>query len=658
MTFQPMYHAVQAEVVGRRQMIEEIIATLAAGRDLVLEGPPGTSKSTVLRAVARASGVPFMMVEGNADLTPAKLIGYHNPASVLAYGYRAEDFILGPLPAAMQHGALLYIEEFNRVPDDTLNALLGPLAERSLVVPRFGLVCAASDFRLLAAMNPFDNIGTLRVSQSIYDRLCRLPVGYQSEAEERTIVRLRTGSRVNWLVEGAVSLARATRTHSDVRMGASVRGSIDLVLVAWHLASLRGIDMSVADHAAKDVVLDAALVALSGRIALAETTEQSPEAIVRELWENVFYFIPQAARGKYSLALDNPVIAPTGRTNRKHRQRGPVVLPLRPAPDQVPYPKPGKPAEPPRIYRPDEIALLMTERAAGPLPPGARDILRDHPAARFVLHDNQFDPDAFQQLYQEDEQEAMSLLGDLVPNAPEDYLRELTRRLALKIVIKLARHDPTANPGKGKLRPVRYRFNSDDLDLDRTLEEIAGKTYPEYDDFWVMERVRARRTYALLLDVSGSMRGIKLMNAALAAGSLARNLRGDDFAVVLFWRDAAVLKRATQAKPHARLIDEILSVRARGLTNLRLGLQVGLRELGRTATQEKVGIIFTDGIHNLGEDPMPIAARYPRLHVIGTSLEDGRVRACQELAAHGRGKCVFINQLEDIPAAISYCMSG
>lgn len=656
--FDEVRELVRADVVGRQRELEQIVAALNAGRDLLLEGPPGTSKSTLLRAIARASGAPFVMVEGNADLTPAKLVGFHNPAAVLAHGYRPEDFVPGPLTEAMLRGALLYIEEFNRVPEDTLNTLLSPLAERSFVVPRYGLVRAAPGFRLIAAMNPFDNVGTLRVSQSIYDRLCRLPIGYQSEEEERAVVRLRTGSRNDWLIDGAVALTRATRTHPEVRMGSSVRGAIDLVLVAERLAPLREVDLTRADNAAKDLVLDAALLALSGRMLLAETAERTPEAIVRELWENVFYFIPQAARGKHVLEIDNPIVAPTSRTRRPPRRPGPIVLPMRPAPEPNSLPKAGKVEQPPRIYRPDEIALLTTERGA-PSPRTRADILRDHPGARLVLReDGGLDDEAFRELYAQDQGAALALLGDLWPEAPDDDLRDLTRRLALKIVIKLARHDPTTNVGKGKLRPVRYRFNSDDLDLDRTIEEIAGKPYPEYDDFWVLERVRARRTYALLLDVSGSMRGTKLMNAALAAASLARNIRDDAYAVALFWRDAAVLKGATQEKPLARLVDEILSVRARGLTNLRLGLEVGLRELERTATQEKIGIIFTDGMHNLGDDPLPLAAKCPRLHVIGTSLEDSRVRACQELAARARGRCVFIERMEDIPAAVSYCLSA
>jgi MoxR-like ATPase/Mg-chelatase subunit ChlD len=652
-------------VVGRRREIEEISATLAAGRDLLLEGPPGTSKSTLLRTVAGASRVPFVMVEGNADLTPAKLIGYHDPAGVMAHGYRPEDFVPGPLTDAMRRGALLYVEEFNRVPEDTLNVLLGPLAERSLEVPRVGTVRAQPGFRLIAAMNPFDNVGTMRVSRSVLDRLCRLPVGYQGEEEEREIVRLRSTSRNGWLVEGAVSLVRATRVHPEVRMGSSVRGAIDLALVAGRLAHLRGVDLGAesiraASNAAKDVVLDAAQISVSGRLVLDETAQRPPEVIVRELWEDVFYFRPQRARGEKALDLENPITAPAGRSwRRKPGRRGPVVMP-RSAREGFSYPKPGKVKEPPRVYRPNEMALLATERAAGPAPPrSAGEIRRDHPAAREVLtEDEQFDREAFRELYERDEEAGISLLGDLWPNAADEELRELTRKLALKIVIQRSRQSPTASPGRGKLRPMRYRFNSDNLDLDRTLEEIAGKPYPEYSDFWVTERVRARRTYVLLLDVSGSMRGTKMMYAALAAASLARNITDDDFSVVLFWRDAAVVKGVTQQKPFARLLDDILAARARGLTNLRLGLEVGLREMERSTTQEKVAIVFTDALHNVGEDPLPVAERYPVLHVIGTSLEEGRVRACQELAERGRGRCVFVEHMEDIPAAVGYCMSG
>jgi MoxR-like ATPase len=262
-----------------------VLAVLAAGRDLLLEGPPGTSKSTILRAITGQYGIPLVFVEGNADLTPQKLIGYHDPAQVMRHGYRPEDFVAGPLPDAMQRGGFLYIEEFNRVPEDTLNALLTAMAERELTVPRVGRIAALESFRLVAAMNPFDNVGTTRVSVSIYDRLCRLAVGYQSRDEEREIVALRTGADRDGpeaeIVAVAVDLVRASREHPDLRTGSSVRGAIDLVLVAGRLAEIHG--LALVRPGIDGVLREAACLALSSKITVADPAEHRPEQVIIEL---------------------------------------------------------------------------------------------------------------------------------------------------------------------------------------------------------------------------------------------------------------------------------------------------------------------------------------------------------------------------------------
>src|SRR5215470_5969285 len=127
---------VGARLVGRERELDLVLAAVAAGRDIVLEGPPGTSKTTMLTAITREWGIPLLFVEGNADLTPAKLVGHHNPARVLREDYTADNFVDGPLVEAMRAGGFLYIEEFNRAPEDTLNTLLTAMAERRVTVPR------------------------------------------------------------------------------------------------------------------------------------------------------------------------------------------------------------------------------------------------------------------------------------------------------------------------------------------------------------------------------------------------------------------------------------------------------------------------------------------------------------------------------------------
>ncbi len=285
MTERALVDRLAGRVVGRHRELELVVAALSAGRHILLEGPPGTGKSTVLRAVAEELGVGFVFVEGNAELTPARLVGTFDPARVLAEGYSPDVFVDGPLVTALREGALLYVEEINRIPEETLNVLVTVMSERELHVPRLGRIAAASSFGLVAAMNPFDAVGTARISSAIYDRTCRLAVDYQTDVEEIDIVRRIAGvspGDANWLAK-VVEVVRATRSHADVRIGSSVRGAIDLVLVAGRLASLRETPVDDAY-----LGLDAALLALSGRIRIREGATRPAEDIIREIWAAVF----------------------------------------------------------------------------------------------------------------------------------------------------------------------------------------------------------------------------------------------------------------------------------------------------------------------------------------------------------------------------------
>ncbi len=280
-------------VIGRRREVELVVAALDADRHVLLEGPPGTGKSTLLRAVAEGLGIGFVFVEGNAELTPARLVGHFDPARVLTDGYEPDVFVDGPLATAMRDGSLLYVEEINRIPEETLNVLITVMSEGELNVPRYGRVAAASGFRLVAAMNPFDAVGTARISGAIYDRVCRVSVGYQNaEVEQRIAGRGPKNLPDGWL-DKVVELVRRTRTHSDLRVGSSVRGAIDMAAVTVSLASVRS--LTVLDAG---VGLDAALVALSGRVRVREGSVRTAEDIITELWNEVFAPAPQGESGK------------------------------------------------------------------------------------------------------------------------------------------------------------------------------------------------------------------------------------------------------------------------------------------------------------------------------------------------------------------------
>ncbi|MFM8531716.1 MAG: AAA family ATPase, partial [Ilumatobacteraceae bacterium] len=283
-------------VIGREREADVVLAALATRRHVLLEGPPGTGKSTLLRAVADELGRPIFLVEGNAELTPARLLGAFDPAQVLVSGYTVEAFVDGPLLSAMRVGGLLYVEEINRVPEETLNVLITALSEREANVARLGRITAVPGFTVIAALNPFDAVGTARISGAVYDRTCRVTMGYQSAAEETAIAAravdevfaslgraVDRGAADLRRMTTVVDLVRATRSHPDIRQGASVRAAIDFEVLCRQLAAQRGVPAGDAG-----VTRDAALAALSGRIRLFEGSGRNADDVVSELWRRFF----------------------------------------------------------------------------------------------------------------------------------------------------------------------------------------------------------------------------------------------------------------------------------------------------------------------------------------------------------------------------------
>jgi MoxR-like ATPase len=300
-----------ASVVGRKRELELVVAALHGGRHVLLEGPPGTGKSTLLRSVAEAMGVGFAFVEGNAELTPARLVGHFDPARVLTDGYSADVFVDGPLVTALRDGSLLYVEEINRIPEETLNVLITVMSEGEITVPRLGTVKSSAGFRLVAAMNPFDAVGTARISSAVYDRVCRIAMTYQHAEDEIEIVQRELHQRnsaisvpSDWVAQ-VVEMVRRTRNHADLRFGSSVRGAIDTAVVATSLAAMR--KTAVHDPA---IGLDSALVALTGRVRLREGSVRTAEEVITEIFSDVFGVKPEDGdAGKAG--------APTGATNSR-----------------------------------------------------------------------------------------------------------------------------------------------------------------------------------------------------------------------------------------------------------------------------------------------------------------------------------------------------
>ena len=163
-------------------------------------------------------------------------------------------------------------------------------------------------------------------------------------------------------------------------------------------------------------------------------------------------------------------------------------------------------------------------------------------------------------------------------------MKALTTRISERLSIPRPRRITAASRGPGMLKSVPYRGGVDDIDLDKTIDVLTEKPAPEDHDIIVRERVHPRRAVLLAVDVSGSMRGERVKTAAAAVGALAGELADDNVGVLAFWSDAAWLVRPGHKRAGlCRLVDDLLRLPAKGLTNLAFPLELAGRELGSRA---------------------------------------------------------------------------
>jgi Mg-chelatase subunit ChlD len=245
--------------------------------------------------------------------------------------------------------------------------------------------------------------------------------------------------------------------------------------------------------------------------------------------------------------------------------------------------------------------------------------------------------------------------SDAVPD-PETLRR--ARQIAARLAVPRPRRDRTARRGIGEVATLPYKGGSDDIDLDRTLEELASHPVPEEEDIWVRERVRTKRSVILLVDVSGSTRGERVRTAAATVGALAAELGRDDLSVIAFWSDAAILSRLGQRVSAQALVESMLRIPARGLTNLAFPLQVALRELARVPARDARVLLLSDCVHNAGPDPRPFAARLPRLEILLDTTGEQDPELARDLARRGRGRLRLIHTYRDVAPALSEIFSS
>lgn len=245
------------------------------------------------------------------------------------------------------------------------------------------------------------------------------------------------------------------------------------------------------------------------------------------------------------------------------------------------------------------------------------------------------DEAAFSDLLRADADAAVALIADLAA-ATDPHLRRQARRLALRLFVRAGRLGPGRGRGYRRLAPSRS-LGEGDLDLDLSFEVAGGR--PRHADDLVTRRwVAPKRALCLLVDHSGSMEGHAVGLAAMAAAAvvLARAQTAST-SVIAFAKDALVLQAQGETRPPAALVDDLLSLRGKGRTDLALALRTAAAQLNRQPGAERLAIVLSDCRRTAGADPHAALAGLDRVDVLGTSSEPDAVAAGRALASRARG---------------------
>lgn len=230
----------------------------------------------------------------------------------------------------------------------------------------------------------------------------------------------------------------------------------------------------------------------------------------------------------------------------------------------------------------------------------------------------------------------------------------IARQIAERLTVRRTRRSREATPsGLGVPASMPYRGGADEIDLERTVAGMIERPTDPEPTIFVYERLLNERAVVLAVDTSGSMRGERIRTAAATVGALAGEMRHDRLGVLAFWSDTAVLLHlGMEVRPH-ELLDTLLGLPAKGLTNVAFPLQTAATELRSERARDQRVLLLSDALHNAGPDPRDAASRLPRVDVLLDASGEHDELLGREIAAAGAGRFQIVRSHRDVAPALS-----
>ena len=271
---------VQRVIVGKSESINLAVIALLCRGHVLIEDVPGTGKTTLTKALAASLNCEFHRIQFTPDLVPSDVLGINY------FNMRSGEFEFRPGPIFSQ---VLLADEINRATPRTQSALLEAMQERQASID--GVTSALPDpFIVMATLNPIEMEGTFPLPEAQLDRfLLRVNLGYPTlEEESAMLMRFQSMQTLDTISSVAgpeeileaqhaveqvrmepnvrdylLAIIAATRTHSQLRLGASPRASLSL----QHAAQARAA-MADRDYVIPDDIKEMANAVLAHRVVI------------------------------------------------------------------------------------------------------------------------------------------------------------------------------------------------------------------------------------------------------------------------------------------------------------------------------------------------------------------------------------------------------
>lgn len=286
-------------IVGKEEVIRQIIVAYLCGGHVLLEDVPGTGKTMLFRAFSKTVGGDFKRIQFTPDLLPSDLTGIN------FYNQKNGEFEFrrGPLFASM-----ILADEINRATPRTQAALLEAMEERQITVDG-STYPMQRPFMVMATENPIESYGTFPLPEAQVDRFfMRLSMGYMEREQEIGVISRKSTIDIIESLEQVVTpeetlrlqeelhevtigedvmgyimdIIEKTRTEALLSNGVSTRGGIALVKAAKVTAAMEGRDYVIPEDIKKETV-----AVLAHRVASATSSSLNAEKYLRELVEKV-----------------------------------------------------------------------------------------------------------------------------------------------------------------------------------------------------------------------------------------------------------------------------------------------------------------------------------------------------------------------------------